>query len=76
MDETELFVSEPDIRIALDRRERFAARIRDEIVKLNEKVRRLNLIAPNARFTRGTFDAEVVLQPLSRAKRSSVPSDG
>ena len=69
-EETQRFVSDPDIRSALERRERFASRGRDRITKINEKTRRLNLIAPNARFTRGTLDADEILKPLYRARRS------
>ena len=72
--ETDRFVNEPDIRVALDRRERFSAKVREEIAKHNQKVRRLNLIAPNPRFTRGTIDADVTLRPLYRATRN-VSSD-
>ncbi len=72
--ETDRFVNEPDIRVALNRRDRFSAKVREEITKHNEKVRRLNLVAPNSRFTRGTIDADVTLRPLYRATRK-VSSD-
>jgi hypothetical protein len=67
--DTERFVSEPDIRVALARRDRFASRARERIAKINERTRRLNLIAPNARFTRGTIDADEILRPLYRSTR-------
>jgi hypothetical protein len=66
---TNAFVSEPDIRRALAHRERFAARTRERIETVNAQIRRLNLIAPNARFTRGTIDADEVLRPLFRSER-------
>ncbi len=67
--ETVRFVDEPDIRRALARRERVAAALRDDIAKINDRTRRLNLIAPNARFTRGTLDADETLRPLFRTVR-------
>lgn len=67
--ESARFVSEPDIRRALARRERVDAQVRDQIAKINEQVRRLNLLVPNSRFQRGTLDAEEVLKPLYRAER-------
>ena len=63
------FVSEPDIRQALSRRERFDARLREQIARVNEQIRRLNLIAPNGRFQRGTLDPDEILRPLFRAER-------
>jgi hypothetical protein len=68
--ETTRFVEEPDIRKALSRRDRFAAQARARIDKLNTQTRRLNLIAPNARFTRPTLDADEVLRPLYRTERT------
>jgi hypothetical protein len=67
--ETSRFVDEPDIKTALARRERFAAKTRDRIEKVNVQIRRLNLLAPNSRFTRGTLDAEELLRPLYRTER-------
>jgi hypothetical protein len=69
-DETSRFVTEPDIRSALTRRERFASAARERVVKINDKTRRLNLIAPNSRFTRATLDAEELLRPLYRSTRT------
>jgi hypothetical protein len=66
------FVSEPDIRRALAQRERIEARVREQIAKINEQIRRLNLIAPNSRFQRGTLDADEVLKPLFRAERPKI----
>ena len=63
------FIGEPDIRVALARRERLATKTRERIDKLNHLIRRLNLIAPNARFGRATLDADEVLRPLYRAER-------
>jgi hypothetical protein len=71
--ETSRFASDPDIRTALARRDRFAARTRERIEKVNAQVRRLNLIAPNARFTRGTLDADEILRPLYRTQRQRTP---
>ncbi len=63
------FVSEPDIRRALAQRERFDAHVRAQVAKVNEQIRRLNLIAPNGRFQRGPLDADDILRPLFRAQR-------
>lgn len=63
------FADEPDIRVALTRRERFVERTRDRIATLNSQILRLNLIAPNARFTRGTLDVNDALKPLFRSER-------
>jgi hypothetical protein len=68
--ETQAFVSEPDIKKALARRERMSAKLRQEIENLNKTIRRLNLVAPNARFTRGELDADEILQPLFRSNRN------
>jgi hypothetical protein len=68
--ETALFVEEPDIRNALARRERVATQLRQEIDHLNKTIRRLNLVAPNPRFTRGELDATEILQPLFRSNRN------
>lgn len=67
--ETDRFVSEPDIRNAIKRRDRIAAEIRTRVAELNRKVGRLNLLSPHARFTRGTLNAEELLRPLFRSKR-------
>ena len=63
------FVTEPDIRRALSQRERVDSRLREQIAKVNEETRRLNLIAPNWRFQRATLDPEEILKPLFRAER-------
>lgn len=68
--QTNSFVAESDIRSALARRERFVNRARDRVARINEKTRRLNLIVPNARFTRGTLDADELLRPLYRSTRA------
>jgi hypothetical protein len=67
--QTEVFVNEADIRKALVGRDRAHSVLQERIGKLNEKIRRLNLIAPNARFNRGTLDVEEVLSPLFRTQR-------
>jgi len=67
--ETERFVNEPDIRKALARRDRAAKALHERIGATNTKIRRLNLIAPDARFTKGTLDAESLLRPLFRSTR-------
>jgi hypothetical protein len=66
---TEAFSAEPDIRKALERRKRFAKRTRERIEELNTLVARLNLLAPDARFTRPSLDPEEVLKPLFRVSR-------
>jgi hypothetical protein len=63
------FVSEPDIRRALALRERVDAQVREQVATANAQIRRLNLLAPNSRFQRGTLDAEEILRPLYRAER-------
>jgi hypothetical protein len=68
--ETRRFVDEPDIRGALERRARVATQLRERIGRLNENVRRLNLIAPHARFTRAALDADEILRPLYRSARN------
>lgn len=72
----EAFVHEPDIKVALAQRERSAERLRGRIERLNGLIRRLNLIAPNGRFTRGTFDGDELLRPLYRSERSTRRSPG
>ena len=67
--ETKGFVTEPDIRVALARRERTAAAMRGRVEKLNGTIKRLNLISPHARFTRAALRADEVLRPLYRAAR-------
>lgn len=67
--ETDRFVHEPDIRRALERRERVAERVRKEAIRTNRKIRRLNLLAPLPRFQRPTLDPERLLRPLYRSRR-------
>lgn len=67
--EADRFAEEPDIRRALDGRERAAGRIREEAARTNRKIRRLNLLAPLPRFQRPTLDAERLLRPLYRTRR-------
>ena len=68
-DETHRFVSEPDIRGALARRERFEASARSRADALNRMISRLNLIAPHARFTRAALNTDELLRPLFRTPR-------
>ena len=67
--ETRRFVADPDIRAALERRSRVADEVRTRVAAVNEKVRRLNLIAPHPRFTRAALDADELLRPLFRSGR-------
>lgn len=67
--ETERFTTDPDVKAALDRRERVANNALRRIDELNAKIKRLNLIAPNARFTRPAIDADRLLRPLFRSER-------
>lgn len=73
---TSAFVNEPDIRRALEARERFTERTRERIATLNAQIRRLNVLAPHGRFTRAGLDPDEALRPLYRAKRSSVSRSG
>lgn len=73
-EETARFVDEPDIKIALLRRDRVAKRIRDEIDVLNKAISRLNLIAPNARFTRPALHSAELLRPLYHSTRKAAES--
>ena len=68
--ETERFVSETDIRAALARRDRFARATGERVEAVNRTIKRLNLIAPHARFTRAALNVDEVLRPLFRAARS------
>lgn len=68
--ESARFADEPDIRVALVRRDRFATRTRERIERVNNQIRRLNLIAPNSRFMRAMLDADEVLRPLYRIERT------
>lgn len=71
--ETEHFTGDPDIRAALARRERTAQDVRRRVDELNAKIRRLNLLAPHARFTRPALDADRILRPLFRSERRRDP---
>jgi hypothetical protein len=68
--QTDRFVTTVDIRDALAGRDRFAIAARARIAHLNSMIRRLNLIAPHARFTRAALDPEAELRPLFRTPRS------
>lgn len=65
----EQFVADPDIRTALRGRERAEADIRREAHAINEKVKRLNFIAPHDRFQRAPLDADTLVRPLYKARR-------
>jgi hypothetical protein len=67
--ETARFVDEPDIRRALARRDRIAANVTERVNAVNIKIRRMNLLAPDSRFTRVTIDADALLRPLYRSTR-------
>lgn len=67
----ERFVGDPDIRSALRGRELAEAAIRREARAINEKVKRLNFIAPHDRFQRAPVDADALVRPLYRARRGS-----
>jgi hypothetical protein len=66
----ERFRTEPDVRVALRRRERDEQRLRESVTELNTRVRRLNLIAPHDRFHRAGLDAEGLIRPLYRTPRA------
>ncbi|MGH2760020.1 MAG: hypothetical protein ACRDKJ_10725, partial [Actinomycetota bacterium] len=65
----------PDIKRALERRSRTADDLRRRVRELNGKVRRLNMLAPQARFTRAPLDADELLRPLYRSSRAENPDD-
>lgn len=67
--ETDRFAREPDIRRALDRRGHVASAVRERASEINARIRRLNLLAPLARFQRATLDLEALLRPLYRTRR-------
>lgn len=69
--ETKRFIEDPDIRSALERRERAAASIREKIEAVNVRIHRLNMIAPRARFTRAALDPDELLRPLYRSQRET-----
>jgi len=68
--ETDAFVTEPDIRRAIARRERATTDLREQIVQMNRMVSRLNLIAPLPRFTKSPLDPDEALRPLFRTARA------
>ena len=69
--EVERFAGDPDIRSALAGRERADGEIRREAHAINEKVKRLNFIAPHDRFHRAPLEADALVRPLYRARRRS-----
>src|SRR5262249_28494949 len=69
--ETATFVTDPDIRRAMTRRERAAGELTERVVRVNRMVNRLNLIAPLARFTRTALDVDELLRPLFRTPRQT-----
>src|SRR5437763_1237393 len=74
--EVEAYLTEPDIRIALARRERASATVRSEADAVNARVRRLNLIAPLDRFQRAPLDALPLLESLRLARRQPLIPGG
>lgn len=70
--ETERFATDPDIRRALERRERVRAEVDERVAKINTRIRRLNLLAPLPRFQRAALDADEELRPLYRTRRQPV----
>lgn len=70
-EETRRFVQEPDIRRALARRDGVSARLHHRITQINERIRRLNAIAPHPRFTRAVLDVDEALRPLYRSRRNA-----
>lgn len=73
--ETRRFVDEPDIKRALERRSRKTEDLRRRVGEINAKVKRLNLLAPQARFTRAPLDADELLRPLYRSSRATLRGD-
>jgi hypothetical protein len=67
--ETERFVTDPDIKRALRRRERVSGELQDHAKRVNTKIRRLNLIVPLPRFQRTPLDPEELVRPLFQARR-------
>ncbi len=68
-EETKRFVEDADIRNALARRDRTAHYARHRAREINTLIKRLNLLAPQARFTRPALDADELLRPLYRSSR-------
>ena len=69
--ETNAFVTHPDIRVALERRQRADVRARDAIARINTSIKRLNFIAPpHGRFQRVPLDADSLLRPLFTSPRA------
>src|SRR5688572_15944619 len=69
-EETKRFVEETDIRNALARRNRAADHVRQRAHEINTLIKRLNLLAPQARFTRPALNADELLRPLYRSSRT------
>lgn len=68
--QTTAFATDPDIKRALLARDRTTQRLRAEIEQLNTLIRRLNVIAPHARFTRAALDPDELLRPFYRTPRT------
>lgn len=66
---TRRFVHEPDVRIALQNRERADKELRARGEAVNHAVARLNLISPLPRFQRNCLDIDELLKPLYRTRR-------
>jgi len=69
-EETKGFVEDSDIRTALARRDRTADHVRQRAREINTLIKRLNLLAPHARFTRAALNADELLRPLFRSSRT------
>lgn len=65
------YVDEPDVRLALRRRDQITQSIKSRIDKINSSIRRLNLIAPVARIQRSPIDGEDLLKQLYRTRRNA-----
>ncbi len=75
VEETRRFIDEPDIKRALGRRDRVSDEVRRRTRDINAKIKRLNMLAPQARFTRTPLDADELLRPLYRSSRATPLGD-
>jgi hypothetical protein len=73
--ETRRFIDEPDIKRALERRAQISEDLRSRVSEINGKIKRLNMLAPQARFTRSPLDPDDLLRPLYRSSRATRPAD-
>jgi hypothetical protein len=44
------------------------------VSQVNGKIKRLNMLAPQARFTRSPLDPDDLLRPLYRSSRATPPA--